>query len=100
MNLVAHEFMPRPTSIYNDNAACVQWSHALTTKGLRHVQIRENAIRESVHKGDIVVEHIKGDLNMSDMFTKEDKHVAHFLSIRDTILERFSFINTHKTSVQ
>ena len=28
-----------PTVVYNDNAACIQWSVNLTTKGLRHIQI-------------------------------------------------------------
>ena len=93
---LANEFMPRPTSIYNDNAACVQWSHSLTTKGLRHVQIRENAVRESVQRGDIIVEHIKGELNMSDLFTKEDKDASHFIKIRDTILDKFAVPHQRK----
>ena len=36
------------TPIYNDNQACVMWAHNNTSKGLRHIQIRENAMRESV----------------------------------------------------
>jgi hypothetical protein len=80
------ELMDGPTYIYNDNAACVQWSKNMTTKGLRHVQIRENAVRESVQKGFIEVKHIAGRLNLSDMFTKEDKDSAHFITIRDLVL--------------
>ena len=38
--------MHNPNPIYNDNSACVNWSHNMTTKGLRHIQIRENSIRE------------------------------------------------------
>lgn len=41
-----HNIMPAPTTVYNDNAACVAWSHTLTTKGLRHIQMRENGVRE------------------------------------------------------
>lgn len=78
--------MPPPTTIYNDNNACVCWSQNMTTKGLRHIQIRENAVRESVQSGFITVRHIAGAINLSDMFTKEDKDTAHFLRIRDIVM--------------
>ena len=78
--------MTSPTTIYNDNKACVSWSRNSSTKGLRHLQIRENAVRESVQSGFITVKHIAGKVNLSDMFTKEDKDTAHFLSIRDLVL--------------
>ena len=69
--------------IFNDNAACVKWAHNKTTKGLRHLQMRENAVREKIQDGFISVEHIAGEFNLADLFTKEDKHVDHFLTIRD-----------------
>ena len=75
------EIMPAPTTIYNDNAACVNWSKNTTTKGLCHLQIRENAVRESCINGFIEVKHIFGKLNLSDMFTKEDKDVQHFITL-------------------
>ena len=71
------------TPVYNDNSACVMWSGNLTTRGLRHIQMRENAVRESHQSGFIRCIHIKGAINLSDMFTKEDKHVEHFIEIRD-----------------
>ena len=80
------ELMPSPTTVYNDNSACVNWSKNTTTKGLRHIQIRENAVRESCLNGFIEVKHISGKVNLSDMFTKEDKDVSHFITIRDHIL--------------
>ena len=83
---LTNELMKPPTIIYNDNAACVAWSRNSTTKGLRHIQIRENAVRESVQSNFIKVEHIPGKLNLSDMFTKEDKDTLHFLTIRDVVL--------------
>ena len=79
-------FMPAPTPIYNDNRACVLWSEAMTSKGLRHVQIRENGVRELVQKKQLTVLHIEGKLNPSDILTKEDKDVAHYCSVRDSIL--------------
>ena len=80
------EIMPSPTTIYNDNSACVQWSQNTTTKGLRHIQIRENAVRELVQQKFIEVQHIDGKINLADMFTKEDKDTKHFIGIRDIVL--------------
>jgi hypothetical protein len=83
---LTNEFLSTPTPIYNDNSACVCWSKATTTKGLRHIQMRENAIRESVLSDFITIQHIEGKLNLADMFTKEDKDTAHFIQIRDLIM--------------
>ena len=80
------ETMPSPTPIYNDNMACVNWSKATTTKGLRHIQIRENAIREAIATNFISVQHVEGKFNLADIFTKEDKDVEHFIEIRDYML--------------
>jgi hypothetical protein len=80
------ELMKGPTPIYNDNAACVCWSKNTTTKGLRHIQIRENAIRESVINKFVDVRHCEGKRNLSDMFTKEDRDAAHYIIIRDYIM--------------
>ena len=72
------------TQIFNDNMACVMWSKNTTTKGLRYLQIRENAIREN--SKILTIEHIAGKVNPADIFTKEDKDSAHFIDIRDTIV--------------
>lgn len=78
--------MPSPTKVYNDNAACVAWSKNTTTKGLRHVQIRENAVRESVQNNFAEILHVAGKVNLSDLFTKEDKDDTHFVQLRDLLL--------------
>jgi hypothetical protein len=83
---LTNDIMGPPTIIYNDNSACVCWSKATTTKGLRHIQMRENAIRESVLSDFISVQHIKGKLNLADMFTKEDRDTEHFIRVRDHIM--------------
>ena len=95
--------MPHPTPIYNDNRACVLWSEAMTTKGLRHVQIRENGVREMVQNNEIKVLHIEGKINPADIFTKEDKCAEHYCAIRDTFLTELRAIrratiklNNHK----
>ena len=70
---VSQLYMPTntPLKIYNDNNACVCWAKGSTTKGLRHLTIRENAVRESVQKKTISVHHIEGSYNIADKFTKE-----------------------------
>ena len=81
-------FAPSATILHNDNAACVQWSRNMTTKGLRHVQIRENAVRESVIAENVNIQHIAGEINLSDLFTKEDRDQRHFLTLRDVIMTK------------
>ena len=77
--------------IYNDNAACVQWAHNCTSKGLRHIQIRENAVRESILTNRITVSHIAGNINLGDIFTKEDKDSSHFLELRSHLVREIPF---------
>ena len=80
-------YMPGdPINVYNDNNACVCWSKSKTTKGLRHITIRENAIRESVDNEFVKILHIAGKTNLADMFTKEMKDSSHFLSLRNIIV--------------
>jgi len=50
LNLIK-EIMPGPTKVYTDNAACVCWAQTMTTKGLRHIQIRENTVHKAVQRG-------------------------------------------------
>ena len=80
-------FTDGPIPIKNDNAAAVQWSYNMTSKGLRHIQMRENAVREQTILGLIQPEHQSGDTNLSDMFTKEDKDDNHYIAERDAILQ-------------
>jgi hypothetical protein len=67
---VRHIFMPGTTIIYNDNNACVDWSKRCTSKGLRHIQMRENLVRENVENQFVSIQHIGGKLNLADLFTK------------------------------
>ena len=83
---VLEKFKNGPINILNDNAAAVQWSHNMTSKGLRYIQMRENAVREQVQAKFIDVNHIEGRLNPSDIFTKEDRDVSHFTACTDVLL--------------
>ena len=78
--------LQHPIKIYTDNTACIQWSKNKTTKNLRHLQINENAVRESVQSNKIRLLHVPGSENLSDIFTKEDKNTSHFLKLRNIIL--------------
>ena len=84
---LADTLMPNPTTIYNDNAAHVAWSHTLTTKELRYIQINENTIREAIQLGINKLRHIAGAVNPLDLFMKEDKDVTHYQTIVGYILE-------------
>ena len=48
--------------------------------------MRENAICKAVATDFVSILHIEGKVNLADLFTKEDKDVAHFLRIRDLIM--------------
>jgi len=83
---VKHIFMPSTTTIYNDNSACINRSKKCTTKGLRHIQMRENRVRENVSRKFVQINHVNGKLNLADLFTKEMKDVGHFVELRDLMM--------------
>jgi hypothetical protein len=74
------------TPVYNDNAACVQWSASVTNKGIKHLNLRENQVRECHHDRIARILHIPGIINPSDLFTKEIKDAAHFRRLRDCMM--------------
>ena len=80
--------LKQPINLYNDNGACVNWSKNLTKKGLRHIQMRENSIREQIRRKLIAIKHIPGIQNLFDMFMKEDKDTLHFTDIRDSVMQQ------------
>ena len=83
---VRHIFMPGTTVILNDNNACVNWSKSCTTKGLRHIQMKENHVRENVARQFVSIQHVGGKVNLADLFTKEMKDTAHFVELRDLMM--------------
>jgi hypothetical protein len=83
---VKNIFMPGITTIFNDNNACVNWAKKCTTKGLCHIQMRENHVRENVENKFVRIVHIGGKVNLADIFTKEMKDTAHFVELRDLIM--------------
>eukprot|EP00957_Ditylum_brightwellii_P069915 5309494-Ditylum_brightwellii.AAC.1 len=79
-------FIKETIDLYNDNQAYVKWAQKMTTKGLRHIQMQENAIRECVQQGLVTIKHVNGKINLADISTKEDKDVAHFLILQDHLM--------------
>ncbi len=80
------EFMPNTNIIYNDNNACVNWSKSYTSKGLRHIQMKENWVRENVQNKFVNICHVDGKTNLADLFTKEMRDTSHFVELRDMML--------------
>ena len=81
-----------PTPIYNDNCGAVEWSHLFSTKGMRHLNICENAVREAQQFQEVTISHIPGTCNIADIFTKEFKSHCTFRTLRALLLSSsFSF---------
>jgi hypothetical protein len=80
---VKHLFMPSTNIIYNDNKACVNWSKTCTTKGLRHIQVKENCVRENVL---FVSPMWVVKLILLTFLLKEMKDNSHFVELRDLML--------------
>ena len=74
------------TKIYNDKKAAVQWAASVTPKGIKHLNLRKNMVRECHQSKEVEVEHIPGIINPSDIFTKKMKDITHFRNIRDSMM--------------
>jgi hypothetical protein len=60
-----------PTPLRNDNRGCVDWTKGCTvSRKLRHINMRELAVRTAQLNKEVSVEHIEGKLNIADIFTK------------------------------
>jgi hypothetical protein len=79
-------FMPSINTVYNDNMACVNWSKCTTTKGLWHIQMKENRVRESILTNFVTIKHIDGKINLADIFTKEMRDISHFVELCDLFM--------------
>jgi hypothetical protein len=75
-----------PTNIYNDNHGAIDWSNTFCTKGMYHMNIRENAVREAQVMNEVSIHHIPGSHNPADLFTKEFKSDLTFRTLRNLTL--------------
>jgi hypothetical protein len=62
----------------------------MTSKAARHIELRENSVREWVRDNTIEVQHVAGRVNPADIFTKEMRDGAHFRRLRDSFMSRLS----------
>ena len=63
-----------PINVYNDIEAVVKWSRNQTTKGLRHIQMQENAIREQYQAGQINVLYIAINQSIRHVYKRREKY--------------------------
>ena len=81
-----HLAAPTPM-LLADNAGGIAWAKSeAITKKMRHVNIREVAVRDSIKNNEISIAHIPGDLNASDLFTKEHKDNTHYFHLRGCLM--------------
>ncbi len=74
----------------------VKWS----SKAARHIELRENLVREWIQSKLLSVKHVSGKLNPSDIFTKEMRDGTHFRRLRDSFISHLSdFVNASLLTV-
>jgi len=72
----------------------------MTSKAARHIELWENSVREWIQSKLLLVKHVSGKLNPSDIFTKEMHDGMHFRRLRDSFLFRLSdFVNASLLAV-
>ena len=83
-----------PTFVYKDNRKCYDWAKKTTTKGLKHLNLQENVVRECQQEDfSVQIKHISGNINCADIFTKELRNIAHFRTLRNSFMcSRKSFL--------
>ena len=76
-----------PAPLYNDSNGAVEWSEGVSiSKKMRHLNIRECAVRGAQQNQEITVDTIPGHSNIADLFTKEFKSDSIFKKLVDFIL--------------
>ena len=77
----------RAIPVYNDNRGAVDWSSTgAITKRLRHLNMRQVAIRDAINAKEVAVYHIPGKVNPADLLTKEHRDATHFRELRDILV--------------
>ena len=93
-------FISAPIDIYNDNQSSINWNHSMTTKGIRHLQMRKNAVREAVQTNFASVKHVSGKVNLSDIIAKEDKDKAHYITLQDRLISKLAIMGKVRRFIQ
>ena len=87
-----------PYRLYNDNRGTVDWSKGTSTKRMRHINLKDCAVRDSIQAKEVDICHIPGDVNPSDIFTKEMRDATHFYTLRDSFMMSAKKFRTFVTS--
>ena len=66
----------------------MEWNDQLPRKGLQRVQTWKNASIEALQVDFCDIWYNNGKLNLSNLFTKEDKDTQHFLRFCDCLMEQ------------
>ena len=76
-----------PTPTYNDNKGTIDWSFTgAITKRLRHINMKEVAIRDAIGNNKVKLTHIAGKRNPSDILNKEDRDQQPYMGLRDVLV--------------
>ena len=75
-----------PTRLYNDNRGTIDWAKGTSTKGMRHINLRDCAFSDSIKAKEVELVHIPGEINPSDIFTKELRDATRFRDLRDSFM--------------
>ena len=72
-----------PTPLLNNNQGSIDWikSGCKPTKKLRHEHFLEPGILEAWEHNEVQIYWMPDASNLSDLFTKKDKDIAHYESI-------------------
>jgi hypothetical protein len=73
------------TPLYNNNDARVKYCHNMTSKGNCHIELKENVKHKWIKDGAIIVNHISGKCNPSDIF-KEMRDGVNFRRLCDAFM--------------
>jgi hypothetical protein len=76
----------KSTLIYNNNQGSVDWSKGWANRPMRHMNIRNMAVRDAREHPKIDIEHIEGELNPADILTKEHGSAKKFISLCEVIV--------------
>ncbi|KXJ77597.1 hypothetical protein RP20_CCG007147 [Aedes albopictus] len=60
----------KPVTIYEDNRGCIGMAQNLECKRAKHIDIKHHFIRDHIASGRILVEPIRTDDQLADIFTK------------------------------
>ena len=87
-----------PTCLYSDNQGTVDWSKGTSTKGMRHINLNDCAVRGSIQAKEVGICYIPGDVNPSNIFTKEMRDTTHFRTLHDSFMMSAEKFRTFVTS--